>query len=224
MIRILIVDQQRLFSEAVKKLVEAERDMEVSGIVTNEEDILESFQENEPDIILMDIHMLSVEGFRAIQSIKESVPQLKIIYLTSNADKNLLISAIIAGSNGFLYKNLSAEGLIRAIHSVNDDQVVMSSETAGILAQEFIDLSFDRKEALNTALLLRNIRLTEREIDVAILLMENIPNKKIASMLSISEGTTKNYVSSIYEKVGLNDRKHLIAYLRGLFSQGVLKK
>lgn len=224
MIRILIVDQQRLFSEAIQKLVEAETDMKVIGIITSEEDVLEDFKKNRPDIILMDIHMLSLDGFRTIQSLKESVPSLKVVYLTSKADKELLITAIVAGSDGFLYKNLSAEGLIRSLRSVYDDQFVISRHTAHILAQEIIDLTFNRKEALTNKLILRDISLTDREVDVALLMMDNLPNKKIAKKLSISEGTTKNYVSSIYEKIGLSDRKHLIAYLRGLFSQDNLKK
>lgn len=224
MIQILLVDEQRLFCEAVKAIIEEEKDMKVVGIATTEDEIVNCLETKEPDIILIDIHLFGACGFHVMPQLKETYPDLKVIYLASDVEKELLIGAMVAGANGFLDKALNSKRLIQAIRDAFDDQVVISGDAAQTLAEEIIELRYDRHDLLKNKLMSRDMELTDREIDVALLIMDQYTNKEIAEELFISEGTTKNYVSNIYDKINLRNRQHVISYLSGLLSQNDTQK
>lgn len=219
MITILIVDQQRIFGEDVKRLVEIEEDMNVSAILTEEEDMITYFKSDTSDMMIVDIHQLSTQGFKMIKHLKENVPELKVIYLTADIDRERMMSSIAAGANGILLKEFKKQSFIDLIRSIYAGYAVMSGQVAEFLADEIVELSYDKKAILNEQLVMRDMTLTDRELEVALLLINGDTNLQIAEELSVTMGTTKNYVSSIYDKVNLRDRKHLSAYLLGLISR-----
>ena len=216
MIKVLLVEDQRLFREGVNALIMAEDDMKVVGIANHGQEAIQKIVKLQPDIVLMDVHMPEVDGIKATVHIMEHYPNVKVILLTTHADEDLITNGLSVGAKGFLLKSLDATRLIRSIRDVYDDQVVLSGEAARILANKLLDYQYDKKEILGKNLENFDIYLSRRELDIAFLLMENMTNKYMAQELYLSEGTIKNYISEIYNKIGFRNRKEAIAYLRGI--------
>ncbi|WP_373893850.1 response regulator [Virgibacillus sp. CBA3643] len=219
MIRILLADDQRLFTEGVRALIEQIDDMEVVGTASDGEEAVRFMDHSETDVILMDIHMPRVNGIIATTHLKDNYPDVKIILLTSYADEDLVIAGFIWGADGFLSKSLDANRLIQSIRNAYDDQVVISGEAASILAKKIQGFKYSKKQLLGRELDKRHIHMTGRELDIAYLIMKETTNKHIAQQLFLSEGTIKNYISEIYNKIDIHHRKDVIVYLRGLLSE-----
>lgn len=216
MIKVLLVEDQQLFREGVNALVSAEEDMEVIGMTHHGLEAIQQIEEQQPDVILMDIHMPEVNGIKATSQIKEHYPNIKVILLTTNKDIDLITTGLSVGADGFLLKTLDASRLVRSIRDAYDGQIVLSGEVAKMLATKVKAYKYDKKEILGEKLVNLDIQLSRRELDIAYLLKEEITNKNIAQELFLSEGTVKNYISEIYNKLGLRNRKDVIDYLRGL--------
>jgi DNA-binding NarL/FixJ family response regulator len=215
-IRVLLVEDQRLFREGVNALISAEDDIEVVGMVQHGKEAIQHIEKQLPDVVLMDVHMPEVDGIKATIHIKENYPTVKVILLTTRPDEDLITSGLSAGAQGFLLKNLDTTRLIRSIRDVYEDQVVLSGEAARILANKLRKYKNDKKALLGKSLEHQDIYLSKRELDVAFLLMENETNKHMAEELFLSAGTVKNYISELYNKVGIRSRKDVISYLRTL--------
>jgi len=214
MVKLLLVDDQRLFMEGLRVILTREKGVEVAGFTTKVSEILGLVGEIEPDIILMDVHMEG--GIEAIYQVKEQYPNVKVILLSSFAEEELIIIGLSAGADGFLLKELEREQLIRAIHDANHNEVVISGEAANILAKKVRSLIYDNKDILDERLKLQHIYLTTRELEMADLLLGKATNKQIADKLSLSEGTVKNYISDLYGKLNIHSRSEIIKYLQGL--------
>lgn len=219
LIRVLLVDDQRLFSEGVSSLLSRVEDMIVVGVASNGNEAMEKLLELEPNVVLMDIHMPHVDGIKATIQIKERFPKIKVILLTSFADEELVLVGLKMGADGFLLKDLSSANVIRSIRDAYHDEIVISGEAAKILARQVLQVKYSKKELLSQKLANRNIHLSARELDIAHLLMEECSNKHLAQRLFLSEGTIKNYISELYNKINIHNRKEVIAYLQGLFSE-----
>ncbi|MBY7144611.1 response regulator transcription factor [Virgibacillus sp. NKC19-3] len=216
MISVLLVEDQRLFAEGVRALIERVDDMEVVGTATDGKEAVQFMSQSEADVILMDIYMPRVNGILATTHLKDNYPGVKIVLLTSFADEDLVVAGMVWGADGFLSKKLDATRLIQSIRNAYDDQVVISGEAARILAKKIQGFKYGRKQLLERELDKQHIHLGERELDIAYLIMKEMTNKHIAQQLFLSEGTIKNYISDIYHKVNIHNRKDVIAYLRGL--------
>lgn len=219
MIHVLLVDGQQLFTEAIVSLLAGEDDIEVIGRVSNGREAMQFLEGNEPDVILIDIHMPKVDGIRVTIHIKDNYPHIKVIILTSFEDKDLIVTGMVAGADGFLLKNMTAKSLIQSVRNAYDDQIVISGEAAKILAEKITEIKYDKGDILGRKLANREVGLTDREVDVAALLMDSFTNREIAKKLYLSEGTIKNYISSLYDKLDLRDRNQVIIYLRSMFSE-----
>lgn len=214
MIKVLLVNEQKLFNEAVESLLSTEEDIEVVGAVTTGQDAMDQIQGKEPDIILLDIHMSSVDGIRLTVHIKDNYPHIKVIFLTTFSEKELVVAGILAGGDGFLLKNIDTDNLLQSIRNVYKGQIIISGEAAKILAQDIVELKYGRHDILKKGLEKRNIHLSEREVQIAILMLDKLTNRGIAKKLHLSEGTVKNYVSDVYGKLNVNTRKSAIEFLQ----------
>lgn len=219
MINVLLVEDQQLFREGVKALISTEDDIEVVGFASHGHDAIKQIVELQPDILLMDIHMPHGGGIEATKYIKEHYPHVKVILLTTQAEEDSVVTGLSAGADGFLVKSTDAVRLIRSIRDVYEGQVVLAGEAARILAKKLETFSYDEKEILGKRLKDRNINLSIRELDIAFLLMKGTENKEMARRLRLSEGTIKNYISEIYNKLGVHYRKEVISYLREIYGK-----
>lgn len=216
MIKVLLVEDQRLFSEGIKALLATEADIKVVGMVSHGREAIEQIEELQPHIVLMDVHMPEVDGIKATIYMKQNYPDVKVILLTTYADVDLITDGLTVGAKGFLLKSLDAARLVRSIRDVYEDQIVISGEVARMLANKLREYKYDKKEILGRNLANEAIYLSKRELDVAFLLLDDSTNKYMAQRLYLSEGTVKNYISEIYNKIGIRNRKDIISYLRSL--------
>ena len=219
MIRVMLVDDLYIPLQGVKSILADVSDMDVVASASSGQEAVDIFQNACPDVIVMDMHMPEMNGLKASVQIKEIDPHIKIIFLTSYADEDLIITAMNAGADGFLYKSVDGDNLIQSIRNVYDNQIIIAGEAARILARKIRDTSLNKHEILDQKLRERNIVLTNREMEVAVLLMKDKTNLSIAKHVHLSEGTVKNYISEIYDKLNKHRRSEVVDYLNGLFEE-----
>lgn len=216
MMKVLLLNEQKLFNEALELLLSSEPDMHVVGAVADGQEAMKEIAEKQPDIILLDIHITSIDGIKLTVHIKDNYPKAKVIYLTNFSKKELVVAGVLAGADGFLLKDVDIDSLLQAIRNAYRGQVVISGEAAKILVQKILELKYDRHEILKKRLALKDIYLSIRELEISLLLIDQFTNKEISSKLYLSEGTIKNYISDLYSKLQVDTRKEAIDYLRNL--------
>jgi DNA-binding NarL/FixJ family response regulator len=210
MIRLLLVDDQTLMRDGLKTILDLEEDMEVIGTCDNGHTAYQLASELNPDVILMDIRMPLMNGVESVKLIKKEFPDIIVIMLTTFDDDEFIIEALSNGANGYLLKDINANKLIDAIRDGVNGTLLMPSIVAAKLAARLssplIPIKIQKQEML--------LDLSEREIEIALLLIKGYSNKQIASELFITEGTTKNYISSIYSKINISDRTKAVLFLK----------
>ncbi|MEW9676278.1 response regulator transcription factor [Lentibacillus sp. L22] len=219
MIKVMLVEDQRLFREGVQAILDKTDDIQVIGIAENGEAAIREIDKREvdktrPDVVLMDIHMPNMDGIRTTVYLKEHYPDIKVVILTSDADEDTVIRGISVGADGFLLKALYADSLIQVIRDAARGQTVLSGEVARILATRIRELTMNKKQILAKRLENRGLYFSTRELDIAYLIMEGHTNKHIAHQLYLGEGTVKNYISEIYHKINIRHRAKAVEFLR----------
>jgi len=212
-IRLIIADDQSLIAQSLKFVVESmAEDMVVLELADTGRKAIELVEETQPDIVLMDIRMPDINGIEATRTIHNKYPNIKIIMLTTFDDEELIRNSVIAGSVGYLLKDISTEELITAIRAVYSGAILMSPETAAKLYHHSISensfVTQDYPEWFSF--------LTEREIELLKLLKLGNSNKEISEKVYLAEQTVKNYLSVIYSKIGTESRRDTRKVLKDL--------
>lgn len=207
-IRMLIADDQTLMRDGLKTIFDLEDDIEVIATAENGEQALLLTQQLRPDVVLMDIRMPIMDGVESTRLIKKQFPEVIVIILTTFNDDEYIVQALSFGASGYLLKDMPGERLIQAVRDGITGNLMMPSSVAAKLAGR---LSNMRKAEMD-----RIKELSERELEIAKLIVQGKSNRDIANMLYITEGTVKNYISAIYNKVGTNDRAKAIQRLKEL--------
>lgn len=214
-LRIMIVDDQKLFRENLKIVIELRLpDAKVVGIAGNGNEALEILAKEKPNLILLDMRMPGMSGVEFIRQVRMSGNNVKVIVLTTFDDDEYVFEALRLGAAGYLLKEIEPEELTAAIMDIYHGKTLMSPEVTAKLVKEAT-----RYRAVETGASSGVFSgLTSRELDVLRHLALGEDNREIANSLKISEGTVKNHVSNIYEKLGLKDRAQAIrfAILHGL--------
>lgn len=202
MIRLLLVDDQRLMRDGLRILLELESDFEVIGEAEDGAQALESYQQFSPDVVLMDIRMPVMDGVEATRRLRESDPNSKVIILTTFDDNEYIFEGLRAGALGYLLKDVSGDELADAIRKVAAGGSMIEPSVARKVIAEFARLAPATPEAVEDLI----EPLSEREIEILKLVSQGLTNKEIAAKLYLAEGTVKNYVTSILQKIGVRDR------------------
>jgi DNA-binding NarL/FixJ family response regulator len=206
-IRVLLVDDHTLVRQGLRQLLEVEPDIEVVGEASDGAEVNERVRELQPDVILMDINMPVVDGVAATRQVLKEFPDVGIIVLSMYRQDQYVFEAVRAGARGYLLKSARASEVTAAIRAVANGAALIDPTIAGNLLKEFQRLapggasSGSRLEAL-----------TERETDILRLVSTGASNKEIAATLYLSEKTVKNYLSTIFKKLQLNDRVQAATY------------
>ena len=211
MIHVLIVENQRLLRDGMEAIIERTDDIKVIGAVDNGEIAIKQMEHLNPDIVIMDIHLPQMDGIRTTKYMKEKYPEVGVILLTSKVD-DFIISGINAGADGFLVKAVYAERLLEAIRIAYRGETIFSGEVAQMLATRIRELTMNNKQIFTLRLERLGYTFTKREIDIAFLLKENYTNQQIALKLFLGEGTVKNYISEIYNKLNIRNRAKVIEF------------
>jgi len=208
-IRLLIVDDQRLMRQGLKTLLELETGFEVVGEAGNGQSALDAYAELQPDVVLMDIRMPGMDGVEATRRIHEKWSNARIIILTTFNDDAYVFEALRVGALGYLLKDLSGHELANAVRTVASGGALIDPSVARKVVTEFARLTSPARP-INEGL---PEPLTERELEVLRYLAEGFSNREIGNKLSLTEGTVKNYVTNVLQKIGARDRTQ--AALRG---------
>lgn len=202
MIRILIVDDDALVTMSLKTIVEATGQIEVVGTGNSAEEAVKLYEEYKPDILLMDIRMGEATGIDAAKEIFSKNPSAAILLLTTFSDDEYILEAIKIGIKGYLLKQ-NLDAIVPSIKAVNNGQSVFGDTIMNRLPELL-------KTADNN--LSPYIELSEREQSILVLVSEGLNNKEIATKLFLSEGTVRNYISHLLEKLALRDRTQLAVF------------
>lgn len=208
--RIIIADDQALMRDGLKTILESEDSMEVMAMAEDGLKAYELAKSLKPDVVLMDIRMPVMDGVDSVRLIKKDVPEVKVIMLTTFDDDEYILEALSFGADGYLLKSIQAEKLIDCINNTISGIFTMNSDIASKIACNLSNIPLSQKNRIKIQL----SDFTGRETEVAGLMADGYTNGEIAEVLNISEGTVKNYISVIYEKVGINDRVKAIALLK----------
>lgn len=200
--KILLVDDDRLVCQALKTILEAEEEINIPAIGNDGSEALALYDQHRPDILLMDIRMANMTGIDAGRQIIEKYPDAKILYLTTFADNEYIIDALKLGAKGYLLKQ-NFESIVPAIHAVFMGQRVFGDEIISKIPGMMAEASTGSFEEFG---------LTDKEIEMITLIADGLSNKEIANNSFLSEGTVRNYISTILEKLDLRDRTQLAIF------------
>jgi DNA-binding NarL/FixJ family response regulator len=201
-IRILLVDDQALFREGLRTLLTGQSDIAVVGEAGNGEEALQQAVRLRPDVVLMDLRMPVLDGVAATRQLHARRPECRVIVLTTFDDDEYVFEGLRAGAAGYLLKDVPLDGLVDAIHAVARGESFLQPSVTAKVVNEFTrlaDRSPRREESLAEP-------LSERERQILRLLADGQTNKEIAETLVIAEGTVKNHITSILNKLGARDR------------------
>lgn len=198
--RILLVDDQRLMREGLRTLLELEQDFEIVGEAGDGQAALDAYARLKPDVVLMDIRMPVMTGVEATRRLLSTQPGAKVIILTTFDDDANVFEGLRAGALGYLLKDVSGAELANAVRTVMKGGALIEPSVARRVFAEFARLA----PAAQPAAL--DEPLSERELDVLRLVAEGLSNKEIGQRLSLAEGTVKNYVTNVLQKIDARDR------------------
>jgi NarL family two-component system response regulator LiaR len=201
-IRIVLVDDHAVVREGLRAFLELQDDFEVVGEAEDGQAAVREAESLRPDVILMDLVMPGLDGVGAMQALRESLPEARVIVLTSFADDDRLLPAIQAGAAGYLLKDAQPAELARAVRAAHAGEALLDPSVAARLVDAIAQApGSDPAE-----------RLTPREREVLELIAQGRPNKLIARELEISEKTVKAHVGRVLEKLGVSDRTQAALY------------
>jgi len=224
-IRVLLVDDQEIVRQGLATILKYAPGIQVAGEASDGEEAVALAQALRPDVILMDLKMPRLGGIPATRRIRATLPETRVIILTTYDTDDLVFEGIKAGAQGYLLKDAAGETLAEAIRGVVRGESQLDPSVARKVLDEFQRLAVQAPaqpaaaaadSGLNQELEIE--ALTPREEEVMRLLVEGLSNKEIGARLHLTEGTVKNYVSTIIAKLQANDRTHAVvtALRRGL--------
>ncbi|MCL2663289.1 MAG: response regulator transcription factor [Oscillospiraceae bacterium] len=200
--KIIIVDDDSFICTSLKTILQSDSEIEVVAVGTSGEEAIELYESFMPDILLMDIQMGGISGLDAGERILSKHPDAKVLLLTTFSDNEYIVKALQIGAKGYLVKQ-NAEAIIPALKSVMSGQSVFGNE---IVAKLPSFLGGQNKTDLS------NYDINEREMEIIEQVAKGLNNKEIADALFLSEGTVRNYLSVILEKLKLRDRTQLAVF------------
>jgi len=214
-VRVLVVDDQQLIRDGIASMLDVQEGVVVVGTAKNGQDAIEQAVSLKPDIVLMDIHMPIMDGIEATEKLRRQLPDSQVVMLTTFDDESYIIRSLQAGACGYLLKDIPVDDLAQAVKLAHTGMYQLAPEVAGKLVGNLNIVN--QSKTLEPA----EIDLTKRELEVLNLIARGATNREIAEQLFVSEGTVKNHVSNILNRLGLRDRMQaaLFAVEHGLVSR-----
>ncbi len=205
--RVLIADDDPLVCQSLKTILQADSSIEVIGIASDGIEAVELFAELQPDVVLMDIRMPKMTGIEACERILKQFPKARVLFLTTFSNDKYIVEALRLGAKGYILKQ-DFESIIPALEAAQNGQNVFGD---AIVTKLSILIRDDQKPNMS------DLGITKREEEIMEMVAKGLNNRDIANALYLSEGTVRNYVSTILDKLDLKDRTQLaIFYLRSV--------
>ena len=210
MIRILIADDQELIRESLSLMIGAYSNFQIAGTVENGREAVEFISKTKPDIILMDVRMPVMNGLQALEIVKDKFPDIKVIVLTTFDEDEYIYESIKLGASGYLLKSCSTEELVSAIKEVYKGGALINPDITKKVFSLFSDMAKSNFNKINKEVIPETI--TKNEMKIIKLVGMGYSNKEINYELNFSEGTVRNYISSILQKLELRDRTQIAIF------------
>jgi DNA-binding NarL/FixJ family response regulator len=201
-VRVLLVDDQALFREALSTLLEVRPEIEVVGEAGDGDVALRRTADLRPDVVLMDLHMPVLDGIAATRRLRVEHPDVRVLALTTFDDDEDVFAALRAGAVGYLLKDVSGDRLVEALLAAARGESVLQPSVATRVLARLAQLPDDAPPRAQPLV----VPLSERELGVLRLLAEGGSNREIAGALFLAEGTVKNHVTNVLAKLGARDR------------------
>lgn len=204
MIKVMVVDDQPLVRDGLAMLLNLRPELEIVGTASDGKEAFEYAKQLAPDIILMDIRMPGTNGVEGTKLLREHIPTVKVLMLTTFKDSELIFEALENGATGYLLKDMPTDSIVQAILTVQSGGVVLPQDVTAQMLKELkrTKAPYFQDQGAPKAV----EQLTEREYEVLQQLGKGLSNREIAAELYITEGTVKNHVSNIISKLELRDR------------------
>lgn len=210
MIKILIADDQELIRESLKIILSANPEFQIIDLVANGNEVLESIKKNVPDVILMDVRMPEMDGVTCTKIVKTTHPYTNVIVLTTFDDDEYIYDSLKYGASGYLLKGVALEELNEAIYTVLEGGSIIHPRVATKAIRLFSDMANNatkKGEVIKSSGDVKDLSNTEWKVIDKV--SAGMSNKEISSELHFSEGTIRNYLSVILDKLQLRDRTQL---------------
>lgn len=201
--RVLVVDDDALIRDSLKMLLEMEEDFQVIGTADNGQEAYALCRQENPDLVLMDIRMPVMDGVLGTKLIKDNCPQVRVVILTTFRDDEYIKEALKNGAEGYILKSQPADSIIESLRAVAKGAIVLERAVATSLSAM---LKEDKKKEQ------ADCPLSQRELEILELVGQGLSNREIADKVYLSEGTVRNYVTALLEKLDLRDRTQLAIY------------
>lgn len=204
--RIIIADDDALIRDSLKLLLDMEEDFQVIGTAGNGREAVDLCKKEQPDLVLMDIRMPELDGVLGTKEVKDLYSQIKVVILTTFRDDDYIKQALKNGAEGYILKSQPADSIVESLRAVAKGNIVLEKDVASSLS------AMIREEKKRNP---DDWQLTGRELEVLELVGQGLSNREIADKLFLGEGTVRNYVTALLEKLNLRDRTQLaIFYLQ----------
>lgn len=200
--RVVLIDDDALVVVSLKAILEANEDLEVAAMGTSGEEAIKLYEQHKPDVLLMDIRMNGMSGLCAGEKILGKHNNARILYLTTFMDDEYIVRALNIGAKGYILKQ-DFEGIVPALMAVAKGQSVFGQDIV-----EKLPCLMSKKQIFDY----KRFNLTDKEFEIIEELAAGESNKEIAKKLFLSEGTVRNYISAILEKLELRDRTQLAIF------------
>lgn len=201
MIKVMIVDDQKILAEGIGGVLKYDDEIEVVAQAQDGEEALEKLKTTPADVVLMDIRMPGMNGVVATREIKNRYPQTKVVILTTFDDSDYILSAINNGASGYLLKDIGSSELVDAVKKAHAGETILPSKIIRRITDIAIKTAKSREFRFKEA-----FSLSDREAEIAVMILDGFTNRQIASALKLTDGTARNYISSLYEKIEVENR------------------
>ncbi len=204
-IRLILVDDHEVVRVGLRALLSRHPDFEVVDEAASGQEAVRKALLHRPEIVVMDVRLNGISGIEACREITQAAPDVKVIMLTSYGDDDNLFEAIAAGASGYVLKQIGSNDLIKSIETVGRGDSTLDPTTTSRVFARMREQARKKEESAFS-------ELTEQELRVLTHLSEGKTNREIADILSLGEGTVRNYVSSVFSKLHVNNRAEAAAY------------
>jgi DNA-binding NarL/FixJ family response regulator len=208
LIKILIADDHQMFRDGLKSLLEKESNIEIVGEAENGQEVLDFVKDHEVNLVLMDINMDGMNGIEATQQLKKNHPNTQVLVLSMHSETSYILTMLDAGAKGYILKNAGRDEMIRAIKVVAEGNTYYSSQ----VSNKIIEQLSAKKKVKKLSSSIQDMPLTEREIEVLLLISQEYSNPEIAEKLFISIRTVDTHRRNLLDKLGVKNTAGLVKY------------